>query len=230
MAGKRKRTSKRPKNLSGIPQTPFFVSPKELGGIHHAIPAELYLDLDFLINDLSLTTGSGIELCLRSHLIGVTPPNEAGKYFVVTGLRSWQVYQTGVARALLRPGDLPVFVHPEAIDDTHIAQLAAADTFHAAEMYSLNLANGHQQLVALQKLITDERWRELYGDRPRLSERLVSKTVTLPRIATSDGEKRGRGRPRTRPALAPDRPKRPRGRPRKVPPPTPSGNQGSQPE
>ncbi len=229
MESKRKNGSNRSKKRSRVKQAQNLLPTKNLVGVHPAVPSALISDLDFLINDLSATTVSSIELCLRSHPVGVTPPNEAGKSFVVTGLRSWQIYQVGVARAILQPGSLTVFVHPEAVDDVTIAQLAAADSFHSAAMYSLSPASGYQQLVALQQLITDEKWQQLYDDRPRLPDRLTDKSVELPKPNSTDGVKRPRGRPRIHP-ISPDRPKRPRGRPRKIDPPITSSHQGSQPE
>jgi hypothetical protein len=215
----RKKTAGRRRSLNQqLTLSPAFVPEQALAGVHPAVPAQLYADLKFLVGDLSIATLAGIELAVRSHPVGVTPRDKkTGRYYVVTGLRTWQIYQVGVACALVKPGRLPVLVHPEAVSDDAIAQLAIADAFQAAQMYSLSLDHGYTQLVAMQKLISDEAWRQLCGDRPRLPERPVKTSRPSSAPLTPTTEKRGRGRPRTRPPVATDAPKRPRGRPRKTP-------------
>jgi hypothetical protein len=209
----------------------LLVPPEAIAGIHPAVPKELYTDISFLIDDLSQRTLSALELSLRTHPIGVTPPDKEGTLHVIGGLRAWQIYQVAATRALIHLKHIPVVVYPEAADSTRIPHISIEDTFLSLELFSLSISKGYSQLLTLQDRITKERWQELYGQRARLEESSQSLPPRTPNQAPPPGERRGRGRPRTRPIPSPDAVKRGPGRPRKPPildnTPNPSGNQGS---
>jgi hypothetical protein len=208
-----------------------LVPPEAIAGIHPAVPSELYTDISFLIDDLSQRTLSALELSLRTHPIGVTPPDEEGKFHVISGLRAWQVYQVAAARALIHLKHIPLVVYPEAADATRIPHISIEDTFLTFELFSLSLSRGYSQLLTLQDRIPTERWQELFGRRARLEKIVQSPPPRTPTQTPPPGERRGRGRPRTRPIPSPDAVKRGPGRPRKEPilgnTSNPSGNQGS---
>ena len=209
-----------------------------IDGIHFSVPPELYLDLSFYRQDLSQMSLAVLEVLLRSHPIGLAPANPAGKFQVICGLRSWQLYQAASARSLIQLTNIPVVIYHEAIDPSLIAEIAAIETYLTADVFCLAPDQAYAQLHALQAKIPDPRWQEVFGQRPRLQAIPLVEQKPRPRnekTLRAPGDARKPGRPRVRPLPDPSIPKRPRGRPPKLampatfsaPPNSPSSDQGS---
>jgi hypothetical protein len=211
MAGHRsksKQTSSRIFDQAHTPLVPVFT----ISGIHPAVPAQLYRDISFLVSDLTPFSASSLEICLRSHPIGVTPANDSGHHRVVTGLRTWQLLQTLSQRGLVSPRFVPVILHREAISDEKIAALAAADILVSLHLYCLPLETGDLQIPNLMALINDEARTQLFQGEIRYSD--LRQTVTpVPKRNPDGASHRGPGRPRVRPLRDPNAPPPKRGRP-----------------
>ena len=206
----------------------------DIAGIHPAVPAELYVDFVFRNQDLGWYTWAALDLVLKINPVGVTQRDENGRHYVITGLRTWQLCQSALIRALVRIESIPVVIFPEMQDAEKIRQLAVAEMFLAAELQSFTTLQGEYQIYLLQQQIQDHHWKELFCDRPRpsspkrIAERAPQKTGSAEDQVKIKATGK-RGRPRTRPLPDPSAPKRPRGRPPKNPPAS-SGDQGSQSE
>ena len=201
----------------------------DFAGVHPAVPRELYIDYVFRNQDLGWYTHAALDLVLRTHPIGVTPPDESGKHHVVSGLRTWQLFQSVLLRSLVKIDRIPVVIFFEMTGDQDIRDFAVAGTFLAAELQALSQLHGAQQMYMLQQQIPDQRWKELFCDRPRPSSPRRSTASPPQQAASEEGEVKvktngKRGRPRTRPLPDPNAPKRGRGRPSKKPPVPPSGD------
>ena len=141
------------------------------------------------MNDLSLATRDACEVLLRSHPIGVVPMPD-GQYHVLTGVRSWQVYEAFRQRALPVPMVLPVVVHhphgnPE-YDQSKLREIAVVDLIVTGQLLSLHPATAQQQLGGLYELLPPERIPEVIRIRH-------NDTAPVPAPAPL---KRKRGRPR----------------------------------
>lgn len=183
-----------------------------ISGIHPAVPGQLYRDISFLVSDLAPLSPSSLEICLRSHPIGVTPANNSGQHKVVTGLRTWQLLQTLSQRGLVSPRFVPVIVHREAVSDEKIAALATAESLVSLHLYCLPLETGRLQIPNLLALISDEVRTQLFQGEIQYSD--PRQPVThAPKHNQDEATHRGPGRPRVRPLRDPNAPPPKRGRP-----------------
>lgn len=210
-----KKHSKQSSGAQKMTSSPSEIYLDLIVGIHPAVPSWLILDRIFGTNDLGYVTNSAIELFLRNHPIGLTPKNENGQHFVITGLRSWQILKVAELRQLIGIRRVMAIIHPEATDD-RIEKIAISSTLLDLDLFSIDALNAQAQIAEILVHVNDETWGELFGKRARPT---LTKMRAQRGAAEVSPPLRGRGRPRTRPQIDPSTPQRPVGRPKKVAPP-----------
>lgn len=189
-------------------ELPFgtWVAATDIAGPHPSVPLVFGSSVDYFDNNLAWLTKSGIELLLRTHPIGVTAEKDSnGKYYVVTGLRTWQLYQAGLQRNLIKSAIIPIVPIPECIDVEAIQKISSIDFHLSFYLYSLNHHSFDEQITRIEQQIDDTMWRELFGMRPRRVRsiggshgKLTAVKQKSPAAIDSNGNpiKRQRGRPR----------------------------------
>lgn len=161
-----------------------------ISGLHPAVP-EIVRELAYRNNDLGAITVAGLLLMLRTRRLGVTPADDRGRHYVVTGVRLWQIFAAAQARNLVRIQTVPVEILSDADSNERVVELCVADLLIDADLFALEPRTWERQRASIEKLLPAARLDELcgtpgVGDSSR-SNRNRRKTRARKRSAVSEG-------------------------------------------
>ncbi len=158
------------------------IATSRIAGVHPDVPIELPTDILFLHNAFPAMTLAGVLQLLHSHIIGLSPANEKGQHFVVTGLRTWQAYEAARVRSIIHLDTIPARILHQAVTPQQTADMARVDLYLGLELYALSPDFTQHQLDQLRQSISGEAWFEVYGR--------IKPNITSPKSAQKPATRR----------------------------------------